>query len=206
MKINFRIIFFLFFIFLFVLTFLFIKRNKKPIFYLEENLLVDTVNKIILFEGTIIKNRGEVKFLINPKGYEWLNEKVGILGNISLINLQNALAFLNWALWESLYIYKNLSRKISLFIITNDKEIAAESLIVSKENQLTFLNLIFLGDPYWDNIVLKENYSNCQKCPLLEEEIKYFDKIFPQRYFLNTKYFPIDKRVKIKLILSDYNK
>ncbi|MEO0096679.1 MAG: hypothetical protein ABIK78_01115 [candidate division WOR-3 bacterium] len=207
MKINFRIISLLVFVFLFLLTFLFTKKSKKPFFHLEEkNLIVDSINKIIIFPGEVNKNKGEVQFLINLKGYEWLNEKASILSNIPLTALQNALAFLDWVLWESLYVYKKLTRKISVLIIVNEKEVPVESLIFPKENPVNFLNLIFLGDPYWDNLILKESYADCKKCPFLEEEIKFINKSFSQKYLLNTKFFPSDKKIKIKLILPDGDK
>ncbi len=202
MRINFRMISFLLFLSFFFITFLIIKKSKKSIFYLvEKNLIIDSVNKIIIFPGEINKKEGVVQFLINLRGYEWLNEKASILSNVSLVSLQRALAFLDWALWESLYIHKKLKRKISVLIIADEREIPVESLILAKENQLFILNLIFLGDPYWDNFILKESSVNCEKCPLLEEEIRFINKIFPQRYLLNTKSFPIDKKVKIKLVL-----
>lgn len=204
MRINFRIISLLFFLSFFLLTFLITKKSKKPIFYLaEKNLMIDSVNKIIIFTGEVNRKEGEVQFLINLKGYKWLNEKVSILSDVPLATLQKALAFLDWVLWESLYIHKKLTRKISVLIITNEKKIPAESLILGKEREVSILNLIFLGDPYWDNFILKENFVNCGKCPFLEEEIKFINKTFPQRYVLNTKSFPVDKKVKIKLILPD---
>ncbi|MEO0088979.1 MAG: hypothetical protein ABIK56_00400 [candidate division WOR-3 bacterium] len=207
MKINFRIISFLVFFFLLMLTFFLTKNSQKRIFELrKKSVIVDSINKIIIFPGKVNKNKGEVQFLINLKGYEWLNEKASILSNIPLTTLQNALAFLDWALWESLYIYKRLTRKISVLIITHEKEIPAESLILTKNTPLNILNLIFLGDPYWDNFILKEKFDNCKKCSFLEEEIKFINKSFSQKYSLNTKFFPSDKEVKIKLILSDVDK
>jgi len=120
--------------------------------------------------------------------------------------LQNALSFLDWSFWESLYFYNKITRKISLLIVTDKKEIPAESLLITKERQISFSNLIFLGNPYWDNLILKEDRINCKKCPFLEEEAKWLNKSFPQKYVLNTKFFPVNKKVKIKLILSGGDK
>lgn len=204
MKISFRIVSFLLVISLILLTFLsIIKRNKRVIFHLKENLIIDTINRTVVFEGEIMKKEGEVQFLINLRGYEWLNKEASILSHLSLITLQNAFAFLDWVFWESLYIYRKLTKKISVSIVTQNKEIPAESLIFTKDTEISLFNLIFLGHPYLDNCGFKEDYAFCKNCPFWEEEKNFINKIFPQRYFLNTKYFPVDKKVKIKMVLSD---
>lgn len=205
MKISLRIIFFIFFVSILLLVFSITKKNKKSLIYWEkENLFIDTVNKTIIFDGEIIKDSGEVQFLINLKGYEWLNERVSILGDLSLGTFQNAFALLDWALWESLYFNKKPKRKILISIIDKEKEIPAETLIFKKN--LDFSIFIFLGHPYFDNFVLKETQKDCKKCPLLPEEMKFINKSFPQKYSLNTKYFPINKKIKIKLTLSHLDK
>ncbi len=161
------------------------------------DVIVDEDRGKIQFAGQVYKDRGRVQFLVYAHGYKWLKEESAIIASIKLIDLQRAIALLDWKLWDDL-CYRKESEKtkhLLLFLKWDGKEIAAKEVVTS-EDALGIGDFIFLGSPYFDPIALEASPSvDCAKCPIfpLEEKAlrKEFEKPSGQSgYQLNSQLMP----------------
>lgn len=159
---------------------------------------VDLGRKEIEFPGVITKNKGKVKFLIYLQGYKWLKTESAIVSKAKLSNLQNAIALIDWQLWDNLWYRKKVSdnKKIRIWIKWQNnkgvKKIDGVDMI-KNEGFLNISKLIFLGSPYLDDIVLGGTYEDlsCLKCPLLPlEKEMILDKLEIIEYKLNETIMP----------------
>lgn len=145
---------------------------KKSKVYRIGEICVDTLKKEIRFKGEVLRDTGYFYFLIYVSGYKWLREKCAIISDVKLSDLQNAIALLNWRLWDSLWTGKERDR-FDIFIKCGGKEINAKEIV---DADLEFADMIFLGSPYFDPVVLGESATNCTDCPLLPREIEFIEK------------------------------
>lgn len=137
------------------------------------NITVDITKKEIRFMGKVTKDKGWQQFLIYVHGYKWLKEKSAIVSEAKLVDLQQAIAALDWRLWNDIYIKNIQSRDLSLFIEYNNCRVSSEKLIVS-DDKLSFQDLVFIGSTYFDAAVLGNPPElSCDRCPIynLEQEI-----------------------------------
>ena len=161
------------------------------------DVTVDEDRGKIQFAGQVYKDRGQVQFLVYAHGYKWLEEESAIIAAVKLVDLQRAIALLDWKLWDDLW-YRNESEKtkhLLLFLKWDGKEIAAKE-VVTTEDALGIGDFIFLGSPYFDRIALEASPSvDCNRCPIfpLEEKTlrKEFEKPSGQSgYEINSQLMP----------------
>ena len=172
---------------IFIVYNLTLKREppQKPLLISEGvyqlgDILVDTAKAEIKFTGKVYKMEKWVQFLIYVDGYKWLKEESAIISEARLVDLQHAIALLDWELWDKLWYgksergnLKDKMRKLSVFVKDEEKEAAAEDLVLT-EDVLEIGDFMFLGSPYFDSRVLEDSPgADCRSCPLfpLEEKV-----------------------------------
>ncbi len=161
------------------------------------DVTVDEGRGKIQFAGRVYKDRGPVQFLVYAHGYKWLKEESAIIAAVRLVDLQRAIALLDWKLWDDLWYRKDSeeTKLLLLFLKWDGNEIAAKE-VVRTEDSLGIGDFIFLGSPYFDPIALEASPSvDCAKCPIfpLEEKAlrKEFEKPSGQSgYQLNSHLMP----------------
>ena len=164
-------------------------------------ILVDTLKREIKFTGEVNKKEKWVQFLIYIYGYKWLKEESAIISEARLKNLQDAIALLDWKLWDELWYRKFKSRelkdkrqKLSVFVKDKEKEVAAQELVLT-EDVLEIGDFIYLGSPYFDSRVLEDSPRvDCKHCPLFPLEEKVLREEFKREsglsgYNLNSPLF-----------------
>jgi len=72
---------------------------------------VDTKNGEIWFKGKVFKDKSWVQHLVYLEGYKWLKDESAIIAAARLVDLQRAIAILDWKLWDEIYYGKEVSRK-----------------------------------------------------------------------------------------------
>jgi len=175
------------------------KTTKTEIKIYDENryaiggVNIDKSRKEISFDAAVRKNTGWVEFLIYVEGYKWLKEECAIVSSVKLSDLQKAFALLDWKLWDDLWYRKTtgLTKSLFVYIELKKKQYPAEGSIK---------DLIFLGSPYFDTVVLEEGPSNlCSSCPIYPLEQKSIkQEIGKKGYLFNDKLIlPVGEKVKI---------
>lgn len=148
------------------------------------SVIVNTDKGEIRFSGRVNRDRGWVQFLLYARGYKWLKEESAIVADADLVDLQNAIALLDWQLWDDLWFRKETERAKQLSLLVQWEEggrrqaLKAQALVTA-EGPLEIGDLIFLGSPYFDQIVLKESPAAiCARCPLFDMEQEVLRKEF----------------------------
>ncbi len=194
------------FILIFLLFFLIyiIARDKKEFLFEKEvfkfgEVTADKRRRVVSFKADILKNEGDVLFLIYLHGYKWLKENSAVVSDAKLLDLQKALAFIDWELWEEIRDSQKTKRTSAVKIVMKQGKIQSTAEEFLKNEESDIYNIIFPGSPYFDAIVLYGPESNlCGTCPLypvekevimkkmknpkgvsLSEKIKAFDKNKP---------------------------
>ena len=206
----------------FFLVFLFLqtKSRKKPAFNsLNENecrfgnVSVNKTKKIIEFPARVVKNSGYVNFLVYARGYKWLEKSCAITGDINLPDLQNAIAFLDWKLWDRLWVGNGIPKDkddskgfMRVFINYDNKDKEAISFIDAGGETFELGDFVFLGSPFFDPVILRDKPGlDCGKCPAHKLEEKSLRKEFIRNsgksgYELNENTMPpVGMEVTIKI-------
>lgn len=205
-----------------------IKEKGK---YRIGEISIDTLGKgRIEFTGTISKAEGRVQFLIYLKGYKWLKEESAIVSEARLNDLQQAIALLDWRLWDELWHgkaedrgqksedrgprkdasrprgrQKTENRKLFLFVKWEGEEFVAQQLVMTEE-KLEIGDFIFLGSPYFDHIALEAPPGvDCRLCPIFPLEQKALKEGFIREsgrsgYELNSPLFP-PRGTKVTIVI-----
>lgn len=158
---------------------------------------VDEDRGKIQFAGQVYKDEGPVQFLVYAHGYKWLKEESAIIANVKLVDLQRAIALLDWKLWDDLWYRKESeeSKHLLLFLKWDGREIAAKE-VVRTEDSLGIRDFIFLGSPYFDPIALEAAPSvDCNRCSIFPLEEKALRKEFEREsgqsgYEINSHLMP----------------
>ncbi|MEO0109939.1 MAG: hypothetical protein ABIL00_04085 [candidate division WOR-3 bacterium] len=190
-----RMIFPFLLIIFFLLSLLFSLKKSKTA-KKNFNLVVDSLNREIIFSGFLQKDTGWVQHLIYLEGYKWLKNNSAIVSSLRLKDFQVAFASLDFYLWDSLW-QRTGGRKVDLFI----EDIPAESLVLT-DDKLNLGDFIFLGSPNFDHFALEGIYADCERCPIFDKEKEIFEKLFIRQsgrsgYYLNKKKFPKKQELKI---------
>lgn len=190
------------------------KIIEKEGVYRIGNVSADTKKGEIWFKGKVFKAQGRVQHLVYLEGYKWLKDESAIKASARLVDLQRAIAILDWKLWDEIYYGKEVSRnpsgltehsdpekqenrrkKLLFFIQWDKKETPAQELVLTGE-RLEIENFIFLGSPYFDHIALGvPSGVDCRLCPLFALEEKALRELFVREsgqsgYELNSERMP----------------
>lgn len=153
------------------------------------NIVANRQKSEISFSGKIYKTNSTCLFLIYTDSYPWLKDFALIVSEEKLVHLQNAIAFINWEFFDNIRTKKSNIISPKIYILYDKKKIEATDFIQSPKN-LSFDNIVFLGDPYFDNFILYHpSHANCYACPMHEIEKDFFLKKY-QRLQLNYKDIP----------------
>lgn len=166
------------------------------------NVRIDKSKKEISFDAVVRKNTGWIQFLIYVEGYKWLKEECAIVSSVKLSDLQKAFALLDWKLWNDLWYRKttDLTKSVTVYIELKKRQYPAEDFIKEKDKIDGIKDIVFLGSPYFDTVVLDEDPSNlCSSCPVYPLEQKSIKKAIGKKgYLLNDKLIlPIEEKMKI---------
>lgn len=164
-------------------------RDSRKHLYtkLDENtyrfgrIKVDKSKGTIEFSGKVVRASGHVDFLLYLEGYMWLKNRCAIVSDAKLYDLQNAIAFINWKLWDELWAEGRLvSEKMpEMSLRCSNKERKPQDLTDVRGEALGLGDFVFLGSPYFDQIVLRgETVADCNKCPAYRLEEKTLRKKF----------------------------
>lgn len=132
----------------------------------------DTLGGEITFPARVRVDRGPVRYLLNLQGYLWLDEESALVSPARLLDLQQALALLDWEFWEDyrMAVLEGRSPPEGPFSLRLARERNGEGREVPGEGGLA--GFLFLGSPYFDGLVLAASPGDCLACPLypLERE------------------------------------
>ncbi len=168
-------------------------------------ITVDTEKNQIHFRAKIFKLAGWVQHLIYLEGYKWLRKESAIISEAKLIDLQRAIALLDWKLRDKLRYKKVENHKLPVSIGWNGKEITGQELVLT-EDKLEIGDFMFLGFSYFDQAALKSPvHMDCRFCPLFPLEEKVLREEFKREsgqsgYELNTLLFP-PKETEVTVII-----
>jgi hypothetical protein len=159
---------------------------------------VDKLKNTIEFTGKVAKMSGYVDFLLYVYGYKWLEKSCAVISDAKLSDLQNAIAFLDWKLWDELWTKGGVSSESQpeMFIRYGSVNNEAAGFINAGGEALEIGDFVFLGSPYFDPVVLRDKSSlDCESCPVYELEEKTLRKEFirgsgKSGYELNQKTMP----------------
>lgn len=170
-------------------------------------IYLDKISREIKFNCTVLKNKSRAQFLVYLEGYKWLKEECALLSDAKLSDLQTAISFLDWKLWDELWAKKtNVNSKIKIYIEYRGKNIEAYELIHTEKN-IDIRYIIFFGSPYFDPVVLNDSPTiNCEKCSFYDLEKKSLKEQFIREnnrsgYELNENNMPV-VRTNIKVIIK----
>lgn len=201
-----------------------IKEETDENIYKIGNIVIDKNKEEVYFTGRVAKIEGWVQFLIYVDGYKWLENEAAIISDARLKDLQLSLAFLDWQYWDEFY-YMERAEKVDIKTPETDWEIliqwrednkfkiiqANETIIIKDTKDLIKLpNLIFLGNPLFDQIVLEgELIASCQGCPFFPVEEKTLRKLFKGKslesgYEINFEIMP-PLNTEINIVIKKLN-
>ena len=181
----------------------FSSQKKEPVSYRISKdkyeiggFFIDTEKSEIHLTGRVVKKEGWVQFLFYAHGYRWLKEESAIIIDADLASLQNAIALLDWKLWQRLWEKKGRDEDIKVTLNWENGNNILATKLLKKANDIRFSDLIFVGSPYFDEAVLGGGFSGpCSRCPLftLEEKALRTQFIRPSGksgYFLDENLMP----------------
>ncbi|HAW49828.1 TPA: hypothetical protein DCX16_02615 [bacterium] len=160
------------------------------------DIIVDIEKREVRFNAYVSKNEGWVQHLIYLHGYKWLKEKSAIVSCARLIDLQRAIAILNRWVWDELWQRKGISKELVRILVKWDEKEVFDQELVLAQDKLEIWDLVFLGSPYFDLLVLGSTLGiDCRKCPLFPLEKKALEEMFIREsgksgYKVNTELFP----------------
>ena len=181
------------------------KTSKSK--YEIDHLFVDTEKREIHLTGRVVKTKGWVQSLFYAHGYKWLKKESAIIIDADLSSLQTAIALLDWKLWQRLWEKRSRDEDIEVTLNWEDRNNILASKLLKEANDICFFDLIFVGSPYFDEIVIGEGFSGpCSRCPLFALEEKALRKEFirlsgKSGYFLNEDLMP-PKGTSLKITIT----
>jgi hypothetical protein len=150
----------------------FIARQRAP----AVDSAVVTVRRsenTVSFPGVVTRDKGWVQFLIYAPGYRWLEQECAITAMTSLISVQNAVAGLDWKVWEDLWAQRKRVPGIDVWITHDGVRHRAQDLVFASE-ELHLKDLLFVGSPYFDAVALDPKSAGiCAACPLYPVEQEF---------------------------------
>lgn len=187
----------------------------------ENSVILSPEKRELRFVARLKKTRGKVLFLVNLKGYYWLDGKSAFLSESSLSDFKNALAYADWAIFErwrssSEKGQKTLPENIRITLSQNGKSIDAQDAFmpISGDDSgfITLARIVFAGDPLLDDIVLTNPahksaplVPDCSSCAVFPSEKEIITHMYQNRELtLNEKalkIFDTKKPVKITIAL-----
>jgi hypothetical protein len=117
------------------------------------NVIVDSAAREIRFSGEVRQNEGWVRFLVYLSSYTWLKEEAAIVSPASLVDLQMAIARLDWQLWDQLWHRNVTGQEIEVLLKWQGGRAEANELL-QVPYHLGIGDLIFLGSPLFDPLFL----------------------------------------------------
>ncbi|MCL0073371.1 hypothetical protein M1N93_00710 [Dehalococcoidia bacterium] len=118
------------------------------------DIIVDTAAGEIRFPGRIRQNEGWVRFLVYLTSYRWLEEEAAIISPANLIDLQKAIALLDWQLWDQLWFREITGQKIEVYLKWPGGGKAEANELIQLPYHLGIGDLVFLGSPLFDPLFL----------------------------------------------------
>lgn len=117
----------------------------------------------IRFRGRVRQADKSVWFLIHVAGYQWLEEAAAIVSSVRLIDLQQAIALLDWQLWDRLWQRQDQDyhQRVEVLIDWGGVMICATELI-DTPYRLGISDLMYLGSPLFDSLFL----ARCEQAAL----------------------------------------
>jgi hypothetical protein len=135
------------------------------------DVIVDPAVGEIRFYGEVRQNEGWVRFLVYLSGgYRWLMEEAAIVSPAYLVDLQKAIALLDWRLWDKLWHREITGQEIEVFLQWQGERAEANDLL-QLSYHLGIGDLILLGSPLFDPLFVAR-YKVCValgdrfRCPL----------------------------------------
>ncbi len=169
-----------------------ISKSKYEI----NHLFIDTEKREIHLTGKVVKTEGWVQFLFYAPGYKWLKKECAIIIDAELSSLQTAVALLDWKLWQRLWEKRSRDEDVKVTLNWKNGNNILATKLLKEASDICFFDLIFVGSPYFDEIVIGEGFSGpCSRCPLFTLEEKALRKEFirpcgKSGYFLNEDLMP----------------
>ena len=181
------------------------KTSKSK--YEIDHLFIDTEKREIHLTGRVVKTKGWVQSLFYVYGYKWLEKESAIIIDADLSSLQTAIALLDWKLWQRLWEKRSRDEDIKVTLNWENRNNILATKLLKEANDICFFDLIFVGSPYFDEIVIGEGFSGpCSRCPLFTLEEKALRKEFirlsgKSGYFLNEDLMP-PKGTSLKITIT----
>jgi hypothetical protein len=117
------------------------------------DVIVDPATREIRFYGQIQQNEGWVRFLVYLSSYQWLKEEAAIVSPAYLVDLQKAIALLDWHLWDKLWFRESTGQEIEVSLKWQGDKVEANE-VIELPYHLGIGDLIFLGSPHFDPLFL----------------------------------------------------
>lgn len=178
----------------------------SDIVYRFGDVRLDKSAKTIEFPAEVVKSSGYADFLIYLKSYKWLEKTCAVVSAAKLEDLQNAIAYFDWKLWDTLYTDKAgpAVKLPEIYIQSGGIAVNADKFVKTENEKLEIKDLVFLGSPYFDQVVFRhDEIVDCGQCPAFKLEEKSVRKQFVRRsgksgYELDPKMMPVlGKKVKV---------
>ena len=151
-------------------------REESKDIYEMGDIWINTQTGEIRFTGKVRKDEGWVQFLVYAHGYKWLEEESAIVSGAKLVDLQKAIAMLDYKAWDDIWFRRKTPEASKLMLLLEWKEggvlkRSEAKKLVKTEDPLWIGDLIFLGSPYFDGIALRGPPArNCARCPIFSLE------------------------------------
>jgi hypothetical protein len=145
---------------------------------------VDTVRHEVSLPARVARDTGHVLLLLNLTGYPWLDDSAALTSPARLLDLQQAIASLDWALWDSLWTGKRPGRPMTLRFGTLEADQVATPIESgpSAVSRQPLADVVFLGMPEFDPAVLESGEDpNCRTCPAFSEESRMILEVLRRR-------------------------
>lgn len=143
----------------------------------DHGLLIDEERRIVSFPGVVQVDRGWVQFLVAARGYPWIEASSAIVTEVPLKEIQQAIAGLDWVLWDQLWVEYHRTSDIALLIRSGDTSYPAAELAAAEDVD-ALVDLFFVGCPYFDPIALSSAAAECSACPLFPLEQRALEAKF----------------------------
>jgi hypothetical protein len=117
------------------------------------DVIIDSAAGEIRFYGEVRQNVGWVRFLVYLSSYRWLEEEAAIVSPASLVDLQMAIALLDWQLWDQLW-HRNVTGQEVEVLLEWQGGMAEANELLQLSYHLGIGDLIFLGSPLFDPLFL----------------------------------------------------
>ncbi len=163
---------------------------------------VDPGKNKIRFPARVRRTEGKITFLLHLRGYEWLKEQSALVSPAHLAHLQEAIALLDWELWDYLWYNQELPDGYRLEIILRGADKTVESPALVHENP-ALVQLLFFGTPYFDEVALgTSSILDCRNCPLYSREKQLIEEEITGGRQLTLQDFPFHKGEKVEVTIQ----